>query len=311
MASAGYWGKLPTFPDFVKHNSGSDEVQDFDKWLNEGMYSARQKFMFDWDQVYLNSGSYNFIFPYGTKILTGVIFPGKDKSRRLSPFTRFLLAENGSGLKTHLFPLYYSGFYENFTLFLSDALSCSTNEEIAGKSNNIPVLDETESGIKEADYFNFLYSAKTGSISKVNQSSLIILFYNLISVLASFNSLSPGEFKLGLRFPVPGNNFSMVCFWLQCTLIIAGTDKLPYLFWSTEEESGGYCYLFLRKPGTHFFPVLLKPGLEQDDIVKLDTEGNIEKAKNNIHNDLLAILENPDSPLVNIIQFLTNKFSME
>lgn len=310
MASAGYWGKLPNFPDFIKYNSGSDEVQDFDKWLNEGLYSARQKFMFDWEQTYLNSGTFNFVFPFGSKILTGIIYPGKDKSRRLSPFIRFSLTQFENEGKLYLFPLLYSGFYLNFDQFLPAALKCSTNEEVASQTNNIADIPEEETGGKEADYFSFLYTTKINDIIGENVERKVILFNNLTSVLSGFNSQSSDNFKLGLRFPVAKDKYLLTSFWMHCSQIITGMKELPYLFWNAGEDEG-FCYLFPQKPGTHFYPVLLKPGTEQDNIVELDNEGSYEKAKNNINSELLELVQKEDSQLISVIQFLTNKFSRE
>jgi type VI secretion system ImpM family protein len=313
LASTGYWGKLPNFPDFIKYNSGSDEVQDFDKWLNEGLYSARQKFLFDWESAYLNSATFNFIFPGPSNNLSGIIYPGKDKSNRLSPFIRFILHSLESLSKPHLLPLINSSFYKNFGQFLPAALNCTTNEEISNLSNNSSPLTVDEINAREADYFNYLYSAKINSLfsdtDDRKEIRKVILFNNLQSVLKEININTGENFKLGLRFPVSENTNMDTVFWIQCCQLITGNKKLPYLFWNRSDVLNKYCYLFWNKPGSHFYPVLLKPELEMDDIVELDSEGSFEKAKNSINGELYDILKKEDSKLIQIIQLFNKNIS--
>ena len=82
------FGKLPKFGDFVRINASSQEVQGFDRWLQEGLYHAKKSLAAQFDSVFDASPIQRFLFamPELKRILIGVLIPGRDKVGRRYPF---------------------------------------------------------------------------------------------------------------------------------------------------------------------------------------------------------------------------------
>jgi type VI secretion system ImpM family protein len=91
--SAGYFGKLPEFNDFIKFNAGSNEVLFIDNWLQEGLAYTRLKYNTEWKTKYENLSPTSFFLPVPSseKIVTGMLYASKDKSNRDFPFLIFSL----------------------------------------------------------------------------------------------------------------------------------------------------------------------------------------------------------------------------
>ncbi|MBD3274434.1 MAG: type VI secretion system-associated protein TagF, partial [Candidatus Marinimicrobia bacterium] len=78
------FGKLPQFGDFVRINASSQEIQAFDRWLQEGLYYAKKSLAAQFDSTFDASPIQRFLFaiPELKRMLIGVLIPGKDKVGR-------------------------------------------------------------------------------------------------------------------------------------------------------------------------------------------------------------------------------------
>lgn len=86
----GYYGKIPSHGDFVKHNLPRCFTETWDQWLQECLVHWRQSFQGDWMVNYLTMPVQRFILSAGIAGEVnwyGVLLPSRDKAGRLFPFT--------------------------------------------------------------------------------------------------------------------------------------------------------------------------------------------------------------------------------
>ncbi|HSL90928.1 MAG TPA: type VI secretion system-associated protein TagF [Ignavibacteriaceae bacterium] len=128
-----FFGKLPQFPDFIKHKAVSDEFSILDNWIQKGIISSKLSFGNSWKEFYDGSQSFEFIFPIESsdKIICGILHPGMDKSGRQFPFIVFTLfrREFFSSFRIGTAPLVLNSFfYKAKQLFLFSLKSQGLNE---------------------------------------------------------------------------------------------------------------------------------------------------------------------------------------
>ena len=113
--SPGCFGKLPNFADFVKFNSGNNEIFVFDKWLQSGIQFSKTKFSMKFDAAYSSADIVQFVFPIqnNTNTLLGSFISSNDKSGRKYPFIISTPINNSFDHEnTHLIPLAFKEFYQ-------------------------------------------------------------------------------------------------------------------------------------------------------------------------------------------------------
>ncbi len=85
-----YYGKLPSHGDFISQYTPRAFTRVWDTWLQESMLQWRNKLPEGWVADYMTMQPYRFILSAGIAgevIWCGVLFPSRDKSGRLFPFT--------------------------------------------------------------------------------------------------------------------------------------------------------------------------------------------------------------------------------
>lgn len=104
--SSGYFGKLPEFNDFIKFNAGSPEIFFVDNWLQTGLAYAKANYKSEWKEKYDNLRPTGFFLPVtsSNKVVTGMLYPGKDRSGREFPFLIFSLIPGSHFDKFHFIP---------------------------------------------------------------------------------------------------------------------------------------------------------------------------------------------------------------
>ncbi|QQS36593.1 MAG: type VI secretion system-associated protein TagF [Ignavibacteriales bacterium] len=113
--SFSFFGKLPQFPDFIKHKSVSTEFAILDEWLQSGIAYAKSSLKNNWKEIYSLSGVVEFYFPVkkNNSVIAGILVPSVDKSNREFPFIIFSVLPEKifSSENTFLVPLQLNRFY--------------------------------------------------------------------------------------------------------------------------------------------------------------------------------------------------------
>ena len=104
--TAGYFGKLPEFNDFVKFNAGAPEILFIDNWLQEGLAHIKLKYKSSWKDKYENLAPTRFFIPVPSsgRIVSGMLYASKDKSGRDFPFIIFSVIPAGQLNEFYLLP---------------------------------------------------------------------------------------------------------------------------------------------------------------------------------------------------------------
>lgn|GEM_PF-3900465 len=131
--TAGYFGKLPQYNDFIKYNAGGPEILKLDDWIQKGIKLGKKKMKEGWKHAYRNSPVYNFIYPFtdSPNLIAGTIEAGYDKSKREYPFIVFATLPFSSIKRDH---------YNLLPLMLSNPL-----EQIKNMAGNIIRIISDES----------------------------------------------------------------------------------------------------------------------------------------------------------------------
>ena len=138
-----FFGKLPQFPDFIKHKAVSDEFSILDDWIQKGIISSKLAFGNSWKEIYENSQSFEFILPFesSNKIICGVINPGFDKSGRHFPFIVFMFfkREFFDSFRIGTVPLVLNSFFYKAKQLFQYSLKSQGLNEIVNEFNKAEI----------------------------------------------------------------------------------------------------------------------------------------------------------------------------
>jgi type VI secretion system protein ImpM len=88
--TAGFFGKLPGFSDFLSRRIPRTFLDPWDSWLQQGMTSSRERLGVSWLDTYLTSPIWRFLLVpgvCGSNGWAGVFMPSVDRVGRHFPFT--------------------------------------------------------------------------------------------------------------------------------------------------------------------------------------------------------------------------------
>jgi len=86
----GFYGKLPTYGDFIQKRLPQDFINPWHQWLQSGMLAAREREPENWLSYYLNCPAWCFVLSAdicGNQPVAGVTIPSVDKVGRYFNFT--------------------------------------------------------------------------------------------------------------------------------------------------------------------------------------------------------------------------------
>ena len=310
--TAGYFGKRTDFPDFIKSNAGSPEILELDKWLQEGMFAAKQKLKSHWKECYKQNLRYNFFYPFSDTdhVLIGSMFPGKDKYDREFPFILFFLLDKQSS--NNLFSFQIPFYFNNSLLTFNDLNENFKDTEFSSLINhNLDVISSI--GFQElinSEFQKFITNSKAKDFwerifGSFNNASKYSLIYNLITFFPLEHNISKYSTGIKIIFNSRSDNNQLdLCYIIKLVMATIHRDiNSPGFFWKTESEKVTL-NIFLSKPTQHNFMNLLS--LEENYSVDLNkTEEN-----NLISEEYKKILENEDLTLNELLSEILNMRSL-
>jgi type VI secretion system protein ImpM len=86
----GYFGKLPSYGDFIQRNVCPELVKHWDNWLLQSLSAAQQQLGNKWRDIYFNAPIWRFVLQQNVvsqSTVTGLIMPSVDKAGRCYPLT--------------------------------------------------------------------------------------------------------------------------------------------------------------------------------------------------------------------------------
>lgn len=90
LIELGFYGKLPTYGDFIQKRLPSDFINPWHEWLQTGMLACRERDPEGWLSYYLNCPAWSFVLAAGIcgqQAVAGVTIPSVDRVGRYFNFT--------------------------------------------------------------------------------------------------------------------------------------------------------------------------------------------------------------------------------
>jgi type VI secretion system ImpM family protein len=230
-AEFSYFGKLPAFGDFIRWNATKQEIRQFDKWLQEGIYHAKSELGADFDRAFkgLNVG---FFMPNEDtdNILLGGMRASLDKVGRHYPFYATILIENSGhfGHQSFAFPPLAERFLTSVFPFLQ---SIETSAELPQIEHEFENLIES---VQSSD-------SAQNSVNKRED-------FDADQTLINLNGRSVG-YAVSLANGGLQNIYPILSkfFW---------GETAPHLFWSMNNNTP-VLYVFGSTPSPHIFTNIL------------------------------------------------------
>ncbi len=92
---SGCLGKLPLHGDFIRSNAAGAEINEFDQWIQEGIYQGYNELGSGWDAAFDAAPKAAFIYcsPRSRRIVAGMFKPSVDRAGRRYPILIYTLLE--------------------------------------------------------------------------------------------------------------------------------------------------------------------------------------------------------------------------
>jgi len=290
--SVGYFGKLPGFNDFVKFNAGGEELLVLDKWLQDGLLSAKMKLKSEWVNYYKNSEQFFFFYPFtGTKrALAGLLIPGFDKSGREFPFIVFsyLGKDQLNNVPFHLIPMILFDILNKFKITVIDISSISDlsviNERLNKISYNINDFNNKNniyrnyiSNTSQAAFWNRVFEGYDDS------AKLLFLKSLYISLMAYKDKVEPVIISF---ISNDDHHINDLSFFIHLTFTFHKNPYLlPAIFWTGSENKNHLLYLFTNKPIPNNYVDLICKQEEQNNFInRTENDQNINSITGSFKN---------------------------
>jgi|GEM_PF-4122890 len=229
-----YFGKLPAFGDFLRHNASKPEMQNFDKWLQEGLYYAKNALKPDFENHFA-SLTMSFFYPDKEtgNILVGGLKASNDQIGRHYPFYVTLLIRDPNHQDFQKFSLspIIERFLQRVFLFISK------------------VTHYEDAALIEQEFDQFIQSLMTDSNSKDRTQLMTPMNSNTSGQSAiSLNGIN-GGYQIKIDSGEPKTIYSKM-------ENFSWESYIPCLFWHAESQVK-FLYVFGKTPSPKIFINLL------------------------------------------------------
>ncbi len=269
----GYFGKIPAFPDFIKFNTGNNEIMMLDKWLQDGIVSAKRKLKSDWEKIYRNSKAFIFFYPFTDtdRFISGIIAPGNDSKGRNYPLIIFFIIKKKQIQKIpfYLVPLIFKDQYNDFIKIINginDNISLNVLNERMSSTAGFTVSTQADEL-----YQKYLHQTTQGDFwRKVSSNSVQDKKYRIAANIFNpeFRN-SNAALKISISSEVKTDTYD-ISFLLNLISLARSNVVSPALFWSLAGSQNIDLYLFPSKPAAVNYLDLIYPDNENANILILD-----------------------------------------
>lgn len=275
----GFMGKIPTRPDFVRHQAGSPEIAQLDQWIHEGIAYLARRFPLDWKER-LDGFAQICCYIGGdgsSPSLCGVIRASHDMSGRQHPFVDFAMCGNSEPMRLLPYISYrFAGFYAQAGRLKALDGRVLDIESQTQRSNDlirlIPGFVETEAeGQRSANW-----AGRTGAefwssiLPGADRITRLNFARDVMQTLRMAANRGPERIAWGVRLPIPGGSASaaFISFWMSLFVAVLGNLKWrPYVFWNPESKAAASLTVYFRSPNASSFAQLISPETDEGGVV--------------------------------------------
>jgi len=264
--TAGFFGKLPAFADFIKHNSACTEISIIDNWIQEGLTLAKLKYRDEWKSRYDNCPPINFIFPFTEteNLITGLLRTSIDKSGRSFPVIFFLHIKKSviQNIPIFLLPPVFNQVLDAFNdicyyYYQSDNINSLKSAVSSVRIN----LDDLQ-GVKN-NYNKFLSKTSAGGIFQRTGDDLS----SEPDYLKTTINLTGNVASVSYRTDMNGSDDSYTAgFFIELLQkVIKSPESLPGLFWTAGSNIPAKLFIMYKKPNPgNFIDIILSDIIRND-----------------------------------------------
>ncbi|MEZ5991251.1 MAG: type VI secretion system-associated protein TagF [Planctomycetota bacterium] len=303
---SGCLGKLPLHGDFIRYNAGSAEVQEFDTWIQEGIYQGYQELDSRWDSSFDNAPVARFIYcsPKSRRILAGLFKPSVDKAGRRYPFMVYTIIEPGAlGIDAGYLPWAMEPFLLKATelaAWSDSAIDLKTFLKSFESLHFEPDLTEARKSFAKFVLSHATGDYWAGSFGSADDDRR----YAAVQLTAWAADLRSPE-SSALRFPAVEPE-PETAFWMELSRRMSAASDLPTLaFWN---EAGGtatrmnFAYGALRP--AYFLPFVL-PEHQAGQVTDLSAMQHVDASLvDRARSQFEEVLSDPSLKLSDLLQRL-------
>lgn len=308
----GCFGKLPVSREFLVDGARELSESGFDKWVGEGVGTAKARLGPRFDGMIMTFPIYRFTWVGGpsARFLVGQIEPSEDGAGRKHPISVFALPDLRRMLAAG--PLMVAGLQP-----LHDAMSQLLERARQAESpTQVPeawrgaFMDLEPDGQALRDLYLHFVTARTGAdlwASVPGDGSpgyRYQVMQALVETLTPMRGRDPGTYRFGIRFPLSARTPTAaaleVCFWMDLTSRKLGRGlERACCFWSTDSDNGfgPVLYLFFSEPSSAQWMALVDPAAESETISFLDRPYGSQPPEQRMDPALRTILDSPTATL--------------
>lgn len=269
----GGFGKLPAGAEFVRARAEDRSVQEFEGWLQQGLFHSRRELGARFDERYDAGLNHCFIFRpdnFGQTVV-GIVRSSWDSVGRRFPFVVFgLLPSKDWDCKTLLLPLLHDELFGE----LRGTLARAPDHAGAGAGKLVdwlmlPLHPITPAASAMARYHNFLQDMECADLALPDGAPGESIVRDLIGLLGGLPQ-DPRRLSFSIVLPLaqPAQCHGLLLrFWIELCLLL--TSRFPptlSLFWSSsgmentaadDESARPELHLCFRPPAGGLFGALL------------------------------------------------------
>jgi type VI secretion system ImpM family protein len=283
-----YFGKIPTYNEFVRLNASGPPVRALQEWMQETVFLLTSRYRSNLDAAYEARSVFPFYFAprSGGPALFGVLCPSRDGVGRSFPFfLGFEVAPTSShtGRIIHA-PVAYRAFVDQAAALVREAASGSLQPQdlpsrvaLLSSPEESPEAGGALAGYLQEHRLEAFWERLWGHPEDARK---YLLFKNLIDIALPLRGGVPPGYPLVLRFPIsPGAQAHEyeTSFWLEaCIRLFQGNDITPSFFWTYPDPGGQTepCVLVtLRSPAPRLFAYLVSADMDNDNLCVLEQMG--------------------------------------
>lgn len=284
--SAGCFGKLPIFADFLRHNAALAEVRELDQWLQEGLFLARESIGAGWEAEYDAAPAARFVFSPGvsTRFLAGVLVLGRDGAGRRFPFAIFAAVE-AAPLRgeTALIPHHFGTFLDEAESLATEGWRGLDPKSFLSRVAALGAVGSTSVADCRRRHEEFLRKEAApfwGAIARApGGEGVPRAAETLRGLLRPHGAPVRRRPTFGVKFPLPAETGgagprNAAALWLDAWICLQDSSEVPTLAtWRERTVDGpaGLC-IFPGPLSPRDFLHLIQPGLETDRLFDLSKQ---------------------------------------
>ncbi len=296
----GCLGKIPAYPEFIRVEASTTEVETWDEWVQEGLLIGKRKRGSAYDAVYLSGSSIAFIWNSAgfDHALIGYSRPSRDKAGRLYPFTVFAFVPKSDPI---------------------EKLACIA-AHFAQAAEAMPIGDWPDPNAATAwvKQFGEEYAAPGMPLLRINREASdlpivhppavgLSVVHNLKAVAQSIAESPATNLDYGLGFQFgdrPAEDAALALAALLSRRILPSLGHPIAMLWSVGARSQGV--LFYGKPAPAVYSGLTTGDDVSDHVFWLNGDGppDMEMLRSELPKNLVETMERPHTMTADILAAL-------